>query len=104
MKKISIGLFTLVMAIGFAAFTTPKKAAKTFNYSYIYTGTTVAGEEVAANYTQGTSQSTCNDNVPDLVCIISTTYAPDMNDHPQFPSTPDVHNNANITIQHYKPQ
>jgi hypothetical protein len=104
MKKISIGLLTLIMAIGFAAFTTPQKAKKVFNYTYHYNGATLVGENMPSNYSLSSSQTGCNDNAQELVCVISTSYAPDGNGFPQFPSSEDIRNDENVSIEHFKAQ
>ncbi len=105
MKRFSIGLIAVLLAIGFAAFTTPQKVAKkTFSYVYKFTGNSTAGENTAANYVLSSSQAGCDDDTPDMVCVIESSYAPDGNNNPQFPSGVDVRNNLNITIKHWQPE
>lgn len=105
MKRFSIGLVAVILGIGFAAFTTPQKTThKTFSYVYKFTGTSTAGENTASNYVLSASQAGCDNAAPEMVCVIETSFAPDGNNNPQFPSGVDVHNNANITVKHWQPE
>ena len=105
MKRFSIGLVAVLMALGFAAFTTAKKVThKGTTYFYRYNGIAPSGENTATNYSLGSSQTGCNDLVHDMVCVIETSYAPDGSGNPQFPTPVDVRNDGNIAVQHWKPE
>jgi len=86
MKRFSIGLAVLLLAIGFAAFTPNKAAHKSFTYTYKYNGTSVADENDRTKYVLSSSTSGCEDIEDDMICQLQSNYAPDGSNHPNFPS------------------
>jgi hypothetical protein len=105
MKRFSIGLAAVIMAFGFAAFTTPKQVAKkTDTYTYKYTGTAVSGENDKDNYGPFVSEGSCSDIQDDMVCVIETSYAPGTGGHPAFPPSEDVRDDDNVTITFWQPE
>ncbi|MGC4102464.1 hypothetical protein [Ferruginibacter sp.] len=102
MKKMFFGIAALMLAAGFAAFTTAPKVT-TLQYTYKYTGSAVTGENLAANYIAASSTNDCNDDAPEMVCFIETSFAPDVNNHPQFPGgTLNVRSSSQVIIDHWK--
>ena len=94
MKKISIGLMTLIMAIGFAAFTTPKSApAKTlFNNWYEYMPGSTPDPTDPDQYVYVTTIDDCHGN--DRVCVISSPGPSGTGQHPTFTKGQDPYNNT----------
>lgn len=104
MKKFSIGLVAVLMAIGFAAFTQPQKLAhKKNSYSYRFTESTNANRTDPSKYILSESADGCN-TYSEVICLIDAPFAPDMNNHPTFSSGTDpLSNNVGITVSYWKP-
>ena len=100
MKRFSIGLVAVLMALGFAAFTSPQKSTlhkKAYANWYRYTQPTAVGIADPGNYVFTTSLSGCGED-NNLVCIIETTGSTSMGGHPDFLSGTDVYNDENIEV------
>jgi len=95
MKKFPVGIFAVLMAIGFAAFTTPPNAKhhKRDNNLYRYTLTSNTGNDNPANYVFTSSASGCSQGSA-VVCIISSPGTDGMGDHPNFPLHTDPYSNS----------
>jgi len=87
MKKISIGLFTLIMAIGFAAFTTPKAAAvkKAFTNYYRYGPLEAPNADFKdpAQYEWVEFATGCEGEAEEI-CIINAPGPTGTGEHPEF--------------------
>jgi hypothetical protein len=94
MKKISIGLFTLIMAIGFAAFTTAKTApAKKLDTNfYRYTPATVADPTDPEQYVWVEFATGCETG-EDEICIINSPGPSGEGEHPEFTKGNDPRDN-----------
>jgi hypothetical protein len=88
MKRISIGLVAIIMAMSFAAFTPAHKAAhKTFAYSYLYTGGSAANQNNPLLYVESSETEGCDNDNREMICVFESNYAPDNAHHPILPTT-----------------
>ncbi|MGC4102347.1 hypothetical protein [Ferruginibacter sp.] len=95
MKRFSFGLIAVLMAVGFAAFTTPQtiKKNKLENHLYRYTLTNNTGKDNPANYVFTSSSSGCSQGSA-VVCIISAPGTDGMGNHPDFPNPTNPYSNS----------
>ncbi len=104
MKRFSLGLAVLLMAIGFAAFTTPQKAKhKRTGYDYLYTESSNTNSTDPSKYILSESAEGC-DHVSDVICMINAPFPPDEDDHPTFTQGTDpLDNSVGISVTFWKP-
>ncbi len=95
MKKFSIGLAAIILAISAVAFTEVRKPAKasTFYNNYRYNGTTNAGMKDPVNYTWTDELTGCSDFEEEVVCIISSPGPSGLDEHPVFEEGTDPFDN-----------
>lgn len=104
MKRFSISVTAVVMAIAFAAFTMPKKAGVNLtnnNYRYMLSSNT--GDTDPSNYVWTSDLSGCTGS--DVVCIISSPGPSGTGAHPSFPlGTNPYSNSQGVSVVSQKPQ
>ena len=103
MKKISIGLLAIVIAIAGAAFTQPKKApVNALLNNYRYTLSTNTGDTNPNNYVFTTDLTGCDGST--VVCIIQSPGPSGTGAHPSFSmGTDPYNNNQGVTVISEKP-
>ncbi|MGG9964083.1 hypothetical protein [Ferruginibacter sp. SUN106] len=95
MKRFSIGLVAVLMAIGFAAFTTPKQvvATTTTNNLYRYMPNALSPDPTdPAQYVYTANADNCTEG-NDEICIISSPGSAATGAHPTFTKGNDPYNN-----------
>lgn len=104
MKRFSISVTAVIMAIAFAAFTMPKKAeVRSTNNNYRYSLSTNTGDTNPSNYVWTTDLSGCSGS--DVVCIISSPGPSGTGAHPSFPlGTNPYSNSQGVSVVSQKPQ
>ena len=104
MKRFSISITAVIMAIAFAAFTMPKQAeVSPTNNNYRYMLSTNSGDTNPNNYVWTTDLSGCAGS--EVVCIISSPGPSGTGAHPSFLSGTDPYsNNQGVSVVSQKPQ
>jgi hypothetical protein len=99
MKKFSFSMLAIVLAIGFAAFTTPPGKKNTTNNLYRYQLDSNTGMDDPANYLFTSSATGCGtDN--NIVCIISAPGEAETGAHPDFElGTNPYSNSEGVTVE-----
>jgi hypothetical protein len=104
MKRFSISVTAVIMAIAFAAFTMPEKAeVRPTNNTYRYTLSTNMGDDNPSNYVWTNDLTGCSGS--QVVCIISSPGPTGAGAHPSFPLGTDPYsNNQGVSVVSQKPQ
>ena len=104
MKRFSISVTAVIMAIAFAAFTLPKKAEvkRTDNF-YRYTLSTNTGDTDPNNYVWTSSSMDCGGSKG--VCLLRSPGPSGTGAHPSFPLGTDPYSNSQgVSVVSQKPQ